>query len=354
MKSWLKEKFASFSRLREDIRKQAEEKGKNMQEIRRVNRFFLILIVAYIVLGMAWGFVPADNTIFLRRFTVLLPELIMLVIGCFYWVRSKVSFRELIRFHSLSPITILLILFLSITILPVVTLVNAISMLFATNIVSGEIGNMLTNSLSFGIFAIAIVPGFVEEFIYRGIIFQSYQKYSWKKAVLLSGFLFGIMHGNFNQFLYAWVLGMIFAVVVEVTDSILSTMIMHFMINGTNVVMAFLLEKYYELFGSSSAEAMAQSSGQLEIMDVLLLIPSGMIALAISIGILVLIGKLNGRNQIVYEKLVGSSKKIKESQEGLEETKKAAKIKMWTWHLTIGFILCLLLAVMVEFAARLQ
>ena len=325
-----------------------------MQEIRRVNRFFLILIVAYNVINLLWSFVPSNNTIFLRRFTVLLPELIMLVIGLIYWKRSKVSFRELIRFHGLSPIIILLIILLSICILPFITLINAISMLFVTNVVNGEIGGMLTNSLSFGIFAIAIVPGFVEEMVYRGIIFQSYQKYNWKKAVILSGFLFGIMHGNFNQFAYAWVLGIIFAIVIEVTDSILSSMIMHFMINGTNVVMAFLMEKYYELLGSSSAQVVTQSSSsQLGIRDVVLLIPSGMIALVISIGILLLIGKLNGRNQIVYKKLVGSSRVIDRNQ-GEEETMVGKKkIKMWTWHLTVGFVLCLILAIMVEIAARL-
>ena len=48
---------------------------------------------------------------------------------------------------------------------------------------------------------------------------------------------------NFNQFMYAVVGGVVFALVVEATGSITASMIMHFMINGSSVFVAYLSTK---------------------------------------------------------------------------------------------------------------
>ena len=51
------------------------------------------------------------------------------------------------------------------------------------------------------------------------------------KAALMSGLIFGLMHLNFNQFSYGFVLGVIFAAVVEASGSIYASMAIHFLIN---------------------------------------------------------------------------------------------------------------------------
>lgn len=322
-----------------------------MREIRRVNRFFLILIVAYMGISMLWGFIPIDS-ILMKRLTVLLPELIMLVIALIYWRRSRISFGELIRFHRLSPVVIVLLIVFSIIILPFVTLLNAISMMFATNIVGTELSGMLTNSLAFGLFSIGIAPAFVEEIVYRGIVCQTYVKYHWLKAVVLSGFLFGIMHGNFNQFFYAWILGILFAVVVEVTDSILSSMIVHFIINGSSVLGVFLMEKYQALVGTNFDSAIQESNmAYLNIKEVVALLPSGFICFLIAIGILFLIGKLSKRSGVLRQK-IEEGNMINREAEVIEDNLGKKRMKLWTWHLTVAFVLCLMLAITVEIAAR--
>ena len=47
----------------------------------------------------------------------------------------------------------------------------------------------------------------------------------------MSGLIFGLMHLNFNQFSYGFVLGVIFAAVVEASGSIYASMAIHFLIN---------------------------------------------------------------------------------------------------------------------------
>ena len=68
-------------------------------------------------------------------------------------------------------------------------------------------------------------------------------------AILLTGFLFGCMHMNLNQFIYAFALGIYLAFLVEATGSIFSSMIAHFTLNATSVVMSFLLPILYHAAG---------------------------------------------------------------------------------------------------------
>ena len=50
-------------------------------------------------------------------------------------------------------------------------------------------------------------------------------------AALMSGLLFGCFHLNINQALYAFVMGIVFAYMVEATGSLWSSVIAHFAVN---------------------------------------------------------------------------------------------------------------------------
>ena len=52
---------------------------------------------------------------------------------------------------------------------------------------------------------------------------------------------------NLNQFCYATVMGIVFALLIEATGSILSTMLIHFAINGFSVVMMYLYPLLYDM-----------------------------------------------------------------------------------------------------------
>ena len=83
-------------------------------------------------------------------------------------------------------------------------------------------------NLFLNILFVALLPAFVEEFVFRGVFYQTYRKSSMKAALVLSGLLFGCMHMNFNQFLYTFVFGMILVFMMEATGSIVTSMICHF------------------------------------------------------------------------------------------------------------------------------
>ena len=72
---------------------------------------------------------------------------------------------------------------------------------------------------------------FIEEFMFRKLLLDKISHHGEGLAVLISGFLFGFMHGNLGQFFFAFMLGIIFAIVYIKTRNILYTMGLHFMIN---------------------------------------------------------------------------------------------------------------------------
>ena len=92
------------------------------------------------------------------------------------------------------------------------------------------------------VIAIAVVPAFAEEFVFRGIVMGSLKKYGRAFAVVVSSIMFGAMHSNTTQIVFAFLLGLAFGFVDIVTDSILPSVIIHF-INNFYATMMKLLTK---------------------------------------------------------------------------------------------------------------
>ena len=49
----------------------------------------------------------------------------------------------------------------------------------------------------------AVLPAVSEEFLFRGILYNTYRKTSPILGVFLSALFFALLHGNFNQIPYA-------------------------------------------------------------------------------------------------------------------------------------------------------
>lgn len=96
-----------------------------------------------------------------------------------------------------------------------------------------------------GVFWIILYVGIIgpmtEEIIFRGFLFLRIRDHmSLVRSAVLSGLIFGIYHGNLAQFVYAAILGIIFALFVEWTGSIWSSIFLHI---GANMI-SILLSEY--------------------------------------------------------------------------------------------------------------
>lgn len=82
---------------------------------------------------------------------------------------------------------------------------------------------------------IIIVAPIGEELVYRGGLLMPLRRYGDGFAILISGFIFGLGHGNLSQIPGAMVMGFFWGFLACKTDSILPGMILHFL-NNTVVV----------------------------------------------------------------------------------------------------------------------
>ena len=81
----------------------------------------------------------------------------------------------------------------------------------------------------------AIIPAFVEEFLFRGLIQSNLRPYGRGVAIIGSAVLFGAMHQNIQQVFYATVAGLVLGYLYEITDSIWCSILLHFMNNSFSV-----------------------------------------------------------------------------------------------------------------------
>ena len=88
--------------------------------------------------------------------------------------------------------------------------------------------------------AIAVTPAFAEEFAFRGILMGSLRKYGNSFAIIVSAVMFGAMHGNIIQIPFAFILGLIFAYIDCKANSIIPSIIIHFINNLYSVIMDIL------------------------------------------------------------------------------------------------------------------
>lgn len=128
---------------------------------------------------------------------------------------------------------------------------NYIAQLFAIDLSIFGLETMysdaLTGSTSFlehiiYIVAVAVVPAVTEELVFRGCIMGRLRKYGDGFALITSALLFGIMHGNFTQAPFAFVVGLATGWAVIYTNSIFPAMLIH----GFNNFMSVIADILYE------------------------------------------------------------------------------------------------------------
>lgn len=81
--------------------------------------------------------------------------------------------------------------------------------------------------------AVGILPGIMEEILFRGVILSGLSRIKTVYAVLLNGALFSLFHTNPAQTIYQFITGAVFALVVLRSGSIIPTIVMHLLNNLT-------------------------------------------------------------------------------------------------------------------------
>lgn len=101
--------------------------------------------------------------------------------------------------------------------------------------------SFMNNPMIFQILSLCIAAPLVEELIYRLLVYLRLKEYmDTSMAVLVSALIFGVIHGNLVQGLYAGILGIILCYVYERYDTFLAPVLLHMTANTTALVMSYL------------------------------------------------------------------------------------------------------------------
>ncbi|MDE6406009.1 MAG: CPBP family intramembrane metalloprotease, partial [Lachnospiraceae bacterium] len=219
---------------------------------------------------------------------------------------------EAAAFHRVKISTLLMIALCTFLIMPLVTVLNTLTMFFTDNAVAALEGDIVSTPFPAMLFMIGIFGPFCEEFVFRGVIYRSYRRSGeWSNnacnktlrnngvsAVVLSSLLFGLMHMNFNQAVYAFAIGVFLVLLVEAAGSLWASVFCHMFFNSCQVVLMYVSES---ILDSVYGQAVNETAGQLSTQDLLAALSVYLVIAAVTTPIagcvVVWIAKNEGRQE---------------------------------------------------------
>ena len=284
-----------------------------MKYIKSAGCFSLFYVILYFILSTGMGIFITNTYLFTTLFYGIL-----LIAAFLYLKICGDDTKKTLRMHKIHIGSFFLVILLAFTIRPVAGFITMIANLFFQDVTTNTMTQKVMQSLGLSVFTTAFLPGLVEEILFRGVLYSRLRKAIPIKGILLSALLFGIAHMNFQQFSYAFFLGIVFGCLLEATDSIFATITAHMIFNGSSILLTYAI------------------SNTVTVSSIIASIPVALIGLILSIFLLVAIAYLNGR--LGYIK-TWFQKDIRQTW----PKKRVTNISFWA-----AFIVCFLFSIMME------
>lgn len=130
-----------------------------------------------------------------------------------------------------------------------IVVVAIFSALLGHNVSNGLVSMIGQSPMWLVAICTAVIAPIGEEFIFRKLLIDRLAPFGELQAVLFSGLVFGLFHGNFNQFFYAALVGVLLAYTYVRTKNIIYPIIMHMCMNffGSIIAPSVLSDKVYEV-----------------------------------------------------------------------------------------------------------
>lgn len=215
-----------------------------MKKISTAHMLLVITLAVFMLTGIVMSLMPAEISMELPTWlTMSLGSIAILLPGLIYCFVKRIPVLQVIGLKKTRPLNFLMAALILVCAYPVIVTLNFLSMLFVENAVQDSMLSLLnTTNLPVMLFIVAVLPAISEEFVFRGILYNTYRKTAPMAGVILSAVFFALMHGNFNQIPYALFLGIVMALLMEATDSIAIPIFIHFLMNGSNVFISYAMK----------------------------------------------------------------------------------------------------------------
>lgn len=312
------------------------------KQIFKSNLFWLILILLNFCCSIVISAYVKNTTA-----SILIAQAAILVPVIVYLLFNKQNPLELLRFRKFHLGSAFLVILLTACMYPIIMVINTLSMMFATNFTADTMMDITGYGLPVSLLIMAALPAFVEECTFRGILLGTYDKGKRPvRAIIFSSLAFAMMHMNLNQMCYAFFMGLMMGIVVEITGSIWSSMLMHFCVNGFSTTMSWMFTKLQTQDNgglTESLDAAAANTPEELLNTALVILPFALIAAGICVLLIKAIASLNGRSEQLH---FWTAKEYKEDRAEIQ------KIRMIDVPYCVSVFLCLMIAVINEILIR--
>ena len=221
---------------------------------KKVNWMFLITILVEFIIVFVFGMFYQFITIGIVT-NLLISELILVVPALIFVIATRTRLQDVLVFKPIKTSTVLMIILFTYLTMPLVTTINAFTMLFSDNVVAEMSADILNMPFLVMLFLMGIFGPVCEEVVFRGIVHSGYRRTGTAlQAMIFSALLFGFMHMNFNQSLYAFVIGFMLVLLKEATGSMWGSIVYHVIFNSNTVIMLYASEKWLTDLTSDATE----------------------------------------------------------------------------------------------------
>lgn len=203
--------------------------------------FFLMVLFYFACSGAISFFGPWYG--FLRRPMVLLlaSEAAILYPVLVFAVLAPEPLSRIFPLRRVNPLTGVLAVLSMICLYPAIAAVNLLTLQVTENAASAVAGMTKAMPMWQMVLAVGVIGPLCEELAFRGYILQALRSAGKPAAaVIISAFLFGLIHLNLNQACYAFAFGLALALVALGTESILPGFIMHMVLNSAQVIFLYM------------------------------------------------------------------------------------------------------------------
>lgn len=203
--------------------------------------FVLVMSVAFLTLG---SFAQSTNIML----GVLYTEFVLLLCGTAIFLaltNQHNDWKRVLRIRPAKFSVYVKVFLMSFCLLPVAAFMNVTAMWVISQFGTLRLPDFPAAdspvSYLYSLFCIAVSAGICEEIMFRGAVMGTLEKQVGRRtSAVLAALLFGVFHYNLGNLLSPIVLGIVFAYVAQVTDSIFPAIFGHFMNNGIAVTIDYL------------------------------------------------------------------------------------------------------------------
>lgn len=195
---------------------------------------------------------------------------------------------------------------------------------------------MLNSGFFMRVLTVGILAPIFEELIFRKILIDHIAKYGKTLAIITSGLMFGLFHGNFQQCFFAAMLGMFFAYIYLRTGNILYTIAYHMIINcTTSIGTLYFTQNVLKLVGDGNYEEFVE-----KVIDNPAIAATPILMFLVWMGLL---GTVAILGVIFFFINLRKLKRALPNDEGTPGVKESIKIIFSSWGMWIFFAYCIFL-----------